>query len=139
MNIRRFILLIVAILAAFAGGWLTRATNPNFFAAEKTDSASLQAPEITRVIAQGRILPTSGIYNVFAPPGQRIEKVLVKENDPVVAGKTQLVVLQAENMLDLQTDLVDAQGEEAATELQQKILLAESNLAAAQAPQQPQH
>jgi HlyD family secretion protein len=131
MNIRRFILLIVASLAAFAGGWLTCATNPNFFTAEKNDSPSLEAPEIIRVIAQGRILPTSGIYNVFAPPGQRIEEVLVKENTPVFAGKTQLVVLQAENMLDLQTDLVDAQGEEAATELQQKILLAESNLAAA--------
>ena len=132
MNIRRSILLIIAVLAAFVGGWLTGATNPGFWATENTDSTSLTAPEITRVIAQGRILPASGIFNVFAPPGQRIQKILVKENDYVVAGKTQLVILQTENMLDLQTDLVDAQGEEAATELQQKILLAESNLAAAE-------
>lgn len=131
MDIRRFILLTVIISAAFAGGWLVRATNPGFFGAEESAAPSSAAPEIKRVIAQGRILPTSGIYNAFAPAGQRIEKVLVKENDSVFAGKTQLVVLQAENILDLQTDLVGAQGEEAASALRQKILAAESNLAGA--------
>ncbi len=132
MNIRRSILLIVAVLAAFVGGWLTRATNPEFWAADKADSTSLPTAEITRVIAQGRILPASGIFNVFAPPGQRIAQIPVTDNESVVAEKTQLVILQTENMLDLQTDLVDAQGEEATTELQQKILLAESSFAAAQ-------
>ena len=66
-----------------------------------------------------------------AAPGQRIETVLVSENDTVVANDTRLATLEGEKVLDLQTDLVDAQAQEATTELDQKILLAENNVAAA--------
>jgi HlyD family secretion protein len=78
------------------------------------------------------MVPAAGIYHVFAAPGQRIERVLVSENDSVVAGETQLVILEAEKLLELQTELVGSQGEDAKTEVEQKVLLAENNLTAAE-------
>jgi HlyD family secretion protein len=130
MSIVRFILIFLAIAAAFAGGWLMRAQNPDLRTAEASVVPEDLEP-LRRVIAQGRILPASGIYNVVAAPGQRIESVFVTENDLVHADKTQLVTLDGEKTLELQTELVDAKAEEAATELDQKILAAENNLTAA--------
>ena len=132
MSISRFILFIVTLLSAFAGGWLVHAFNPGLLDSDTPVPAEVEPPAIDRVVAQGRMVPAAGIYHVFAAPGQRIERVLVSENDSVVAGETQLVILEAEKLLELQTELVGSQGEDAKTEVEQKVLLAENNLTAAE-------
>ena len=131
MTAGRFILIVGLLAVAFAGGWLSGAQNPDAFTSQ-TEEQPIESPEkIARVVAQGKLVPTNGIHNVVAAPGQRIETVLVGENDTVVANDTRLATLEGEKVLDLQTDLVDAQAQEATTELDQKILLAENNVAAA--------
>ncbi len=132
MSISRFILITVTLLSAFAGGWLVHAFNPGLLNDGSVAQTEKVVPEIKRVIAQGRMVPAAGIYHVFAPPGQRIKGVLVSENDRVTAGKTQLVTLEAEKLIELQTELVGSQGEDAKTEVEQKVLLAENNLTAAE-------
>ena len=133
MTASRFILIVGLLAVAFAGGWLIGAKNPDAFSGHKAKEATEQPEKIARVVAQGRLVPTNGVHNVVAAPGQRIESVLVSENDTVVANDTRLATLEGEKVLDLQTDLVDAQAQEATTELDQKVLLAENKVTAANA------
>ena len=133
MTAGRLILIVGLLAVAFAGGWLLGAKNPDALSGQ-TSEEPIESPEkIARVVAQGKLVPTNGVHNVVAAPGQRIESVLVGENDKVVANDTRLATLEGEKVLDLQTDLVDAQAQEATTELDQKILLAENNVTSAAA------
>lgn len=131
MTISRLLSLLVLLAAMFAGGWFFGSSNPALLSPEQPESTDTDVEQVQRVIAQGRIVPAGGIYNVVSPPGQIIEQVLVKENDTVVANETRLAVLSGEATLELQTELVDSQSEDAMRELDQKILLAENNVVAA--------
>jgi HlyD family secretion protein len=128
MTASRFILLLVLLGIVFGGGWFAGSSNPQLLSPVATDSDEAKPEPPQRVVAQGRIVPAGGIFNVIAPPGQLIEQVLVKESDPVVADETRLAVLAGETALGLQTELVDAQSQDAMRELDQKILAAENGL-----------
>lgn len=126
-------LLIVALLVvgAFVGGWFwgTRQTVP---INDTMSSRRLESPNQTepwkKVMAQGRLLPQGGIVNVIIPPGQRVAKLLVQENDEVIAGETELATLAILETVTAQAELANAQAEATAKELEQKILTAETNL-----------
>ena len=133
MTASRFIFFAGLLAVSCAGGWFLGAKNPDAFSGRTSEPLVEPAEEIARVVAQGKLVPTNGVHNVVAAPGQRIESVLVSENDKVVANDTRLATLEGENVLDLQTELVDAQAEEATLELDQKILLAENNVMSADA------
>ena len=102
-----------------------------YLPANSAETSDASPENVPHVIAQGRILPAGGIFNVVAAPGQLIEQVLVKESDTVVADQTRLAVLAAEATLGLQSELADAKSQDALRELDQKILIAENNLLAA--------
>ena len=131
MTASRFILIFGLLAACFAGGLFLGAKNPDAFSALTSEEEVESVEKISRVVAQGKLVPTDGVHNVVAAPGQRIESVLVSENDTVVANDTRLATLEGEKVLDLQTRLVDAQAEEATTELEQKIMLAENKVVVA--------
>ena len=133
MTTTRYILIGGLLALFFAGGWLLGVKNPDAFYAQTREASVGPEDKIARVVAQGKLVPTDGVHNVVAAPGQRIESVLVNENDTVVANDTRLATLLGEEALDLQTELVDAQAKEATTELDQKIMLAGNNVISANA------
>ncbi len=133
MSAGRFALVLLFIVGAFGVGWLLGTRTPNALVTSTAPEESDATLMIARVVAQGKLVPANGIHNVLTSPGQRIESVLVAENDAVVANKTQLATVEGEQVLDLQTDLVDAQADEALAQLDQKILRAKSSLVAAEA------
>ena len=131
MTVSRFITLLLLLAGVFGVGWWAGSSNPELLQTSTTESSTTAPAEVERVVAQGKLVPASGIFNVIAPPGQQIEQVLVKENEIVKANETRLAVLAGEEILELQTELVDAQSADGERELDQKILLAQSNLLAA--------
>jgi HlyD family secretion protein len=117
---------ILLLAIGFVGGWwLSRDKTP----AARTPSPAQTPLEQTKVVAQGRILPKDGLIHVFAP-NQRIDEILVKEGQFVTMG-TELATFIGQSTLDLQTELVKSQGNDAQRELEQKILAAEGNLLSA--------
>jgi HlyD family secretion protein len=66
----------------------------------------------TRVSALGRIEPSGGVISVFGLPGDRIEKLLVKQGDEV-AKDTILAELASRKDRELERDLVASQLREA--------------------------
>ena len=133
MTVGRFILIAGLLAATFAGGWLLGVNNPEAFSGPPSENLIKATQEVARVVAQGKLVPTNGVHNVITAPGQRIESVKVSENDKVIANDTKLATLQGEKVLDMQTELVDAQNKVAIAELDQKILLAANNLKSADA------
>lgn len=119
---------LLILLIGFGGGlWIGRSSyqiSPwtiNRVAEVKVESSPIAAR------GQATIVPKSGLVNVMVPPGQRLLDVMVNEGDSVTAGKTELAKLLGQVTLELQTQLVDSQMEDAQRELNQKILVAESN------------
>lgn len=115
---------ILLLAIGFGGGWWwSREQTPP----PRTSSAAPVVLEQAKVVAQGRILPKEGLINIFAPPNQRIEEILVREGQLVSAG-TQLATFVGQSALDLQSELVSSQSQDAQRELEQKILAAEGTL-----------
>lgn len=130
---QRITLLLLAI-AIFAGGVFLGVRNWRWFEADVTQTAaSEQSPQIESIVAQGRLLPLNGIVDIPMPPGQRLESVLVAVGDPVVAGQTELAIVEGRDMLQLQVDLAEARQADAALEIEQQITAAEINLRTAEA------
>ncbi len=126
MKLSRIIVVLLLPVLGFLGGWYVSKWPTENFARDRSTTGS--APEIVKVVAQGRILPKSGLINVLLPSGQRIEQLLVAEGDRVTAGKTELATYVGQDTLRLQSQLVESQGHDAERELAQKILSAQSNL-----------
>jgi len=116
---------------AFGGGYF--AGNPRLpvvFGYEASDLVEKGETAVTatrKVVAQGRIVPHSGLIHVMAPPGQKIVEIKVIEGDLVKAGETELATHLGQQTLALQSQLAESQIEDAKRELSQKILTAESN------------
>lgn len=126
MKLFHFVFGLLLLTIGFGVGW--------FWPREQTPAPKINSSRAgvtqTKVVAQGRILPHSGLINVFAPPNQRIQSILVAEGDEVLAN-TELATFSGQTTLKLQADRVDSQGEDAKRELEQKILVAEGNVLAA--------
>jgi HlyD family secretion protein len=131
MKLTSVIIGIVLLILGFAGGWWVSSRGVGVTPFNAVPPPTQPVLTQTRVIAQGRILPKSGLINVFAPPNQRIESILVREGEFVTAG-TQLATFAGQSALGLQTDLAQSQAEDARRELEQRILAAEGNLLAAE-------
>lgn len=134
MTITRIIIAILLLSLGAATGWYL-SQNLGVSSSEPSSERTLtptRSGEINRVVAQGRLLPRTGIVSINMPPTQRIERFLVKEGDEIVQGETELVTFIGQSMTELQRQLVDAQNEDAIREIDQKIQVAEGNLASAQ-------
>jgi HlyD family secretion protein len=127
MKLSHIILGILLLAIGFGGGWwVSREDVP----APQTSTVAPVVLEQAKVVAQGRILPKEGLTNIFAPPNQRIEDILVSEGQFVSAG-TQLATFVGQSALDLQSELASSRTQDAKRELEQKILAAEGSLLSA--------
>jgi ABC exporter DevB family membrane fusion protein len=132
----KLIHLVSALLFITAGGiagWLISESYQQGKRIESVDRLAVDSEtrSITRIVAQGRILPRSGIINIYIPPGQRIEAIFVREGDLVVRGETELAALTGLQLTDLQRELALSQSEDALWELEQKISAAQAKLSQA--------
>ncbi len=126
--------LIVLVIAIFTSGLYLGLRNANFFgSSDSTSPKPGDIPKIKVIVAQGRIVPLGGIVNIPAPPGQRVESLLVAVGDSVIAGKTELAKLAGHELLELQVQMAAAKRVDAELEIDQKIVVAEINLRAAEA------
>lgn len=127
--------IIVLVIAVFASGIYLGLRNPKFFGWSEPapPRPSESVPKIEYIVAQGRILPFGGLVSIPAPPGQRIDKLLVGVGDLVVAGQTELATLAGRDLLELQVQMAAAKRSDAELEIDQRIVAAEINLRAAQA------
>ena len=132
MSLPRLLLIVVGLAAAFAGGWFASNHGQDDEARPAINQPQQTDAKIQRVVAQGKLVPDGGIYNVFMPPGQLIEQLLVRENDSVVKDETRLAVLRGADALQLQQQLAESQTEDARKEMDQKILAAEVQQKAAE-------
>jgi HlyD family secretion protein len=131
MKPARIILIFAALAAVFLGGWFAGSMTPHFWQeSSEIDDAPIATP-IVRVVAQGRLLPKHGLISVYSPPNQRVEKILVKVGDPLVANETELATYLGQETLLLQSELAESRSEDASRELDQKILQAESTVLSA--------
>ena len=105
--------------------WSQSATN-------KTERAvAEQPPALAKVVAQGRIQPFGGFQNIFGPPGSRVSQLLVAEGTNVEPG-SELVRYTGQRSLEKQVELATSRTADLQRELQQKQVLAETNLQAAE-------
>ena len=119
-----FILLAVAFfLGRFSGNFL----GDSLASSDAIVSAVKTKPALRKVVAQGRIVPITGIVNIMAPPGQRILELKVSEGDAVKSGETELATHTGQETLALQSKLAQSQIEDAKRQLSQKILAAQSS------------
>jgi HlyD family secretion protein len=126
MKLFHFVIGMILLATGFGVGWFwPRDQAP----AAKVDLSKGDVTQ-TKVVAQGRILPQSGLINVFAPPNQRIESILVSEGDQIEAN-AELATFSGQATLQLQAEMIDSQGDDARRELEQKILVAKGNVLAA--------
>ena len=125
---------IVLVLAIIAAGAYVGIRNAKYFGwTTRPQTTPGEIPAIEFVVAQGRLTPAGGIVSIPAPPGQRIDSILVNEGDPVTAGSTELARLAGRDLLELQVQMATAKTSDAQLEIEQKIVAAEINLRAAEA------
>jgi len=107
-----------AVLALLAGGALGAAAiyfgRPWLPGGERppTAAAARPLPAKTRVSALGRLEPSGGVIAVYGPPGDRIDKLLVKQGD-LVSTDTVLAELASRKDRDLERALIATQLSEA--------------------------
>ncbi|MBX3419663.1 MAG: efflux RND transporter periplasmic adaptor subunit [Pirellulaceae bacterium] len=136
MNSSKLLIVALFVVGAFVGGWYfgtrQKAPSTDLSSSERSESPNPQVA-VPKVVAQGRLLPRGGIVNVITPPGQRVARLLVQENDEVIAGETELATLAILDTITAQAELASAQAEATEKELEQKLLTAETNLKLAKA------
>jgi HlyD family secretion protein len=118
--------LFIAIIASLIVGAISIYTIKRFqAAAQKKVEVPVAAPAITTVTALGRLEPRGEVIKLSAPTssnqGSRVEKLLVKEGDPVIGGQ---VIAILDNRDRLQAALQEAQ---------EAVKVAQINLAKVQA------
>ena len=132
--IRRASLLLISGLALASGGYLLGQFWPLQLGGRRDQptarDARPQEPRTVLAVAQGRLLPSGGIVNVYAPQGQIVEEYLFGEPDqPLVGAAVRanevLVKLVGQQLLEQQERLADAQDIDTTLELENKVRLAE--------------
>ncbi|HMP80936.1 MAG TPA: efflux RND transporter periplasmic adaptor subunit [Pirellulaceae bacterium] len=138
----RWLGLTLTGLAIAAGGfglgwYVSNQRRDKLSPATATTSSGTPVGESTvasnKVVAQGRLLPYGGLYQVIIPPGQRIERLLVKVGDDVRMGTTQLAELAGDPLLKKQVELAQSRAADSRRELELQLLQADNQVLAAQA------
>lgn len=132
---KRFGTSIGLSLLFLAGGLLIGWFAPNPWnqsaRAKPEPNAAAQLPVLAKVVAPGRIQPLGGFQNVFGPPGSRVSQLMVAEGTRVNPG-SELVHYTGQRALEKQVELAASRTADLQRELQQKQVLAETNLQAAE-------
>jgi len=153
MKLFHYILAILLVGLGWVAGWFFPApfgagppqgtVSPGVGAADPGGDSRARGPEplgqtpgqggLFRVLAQGRLAPRSGLINVYGPPNQVVDSIPVWEGQVIQRGQTELATFRLQRRLALQAELAIAQADEARRELTQKLALAASQVAAAEA------
>ncbi len=95
------------------------------------DAGTAQSPEPRPVVALGRIEPAGGLIDIAAPPGDRVERILVQAGKPVTKGQA-LVVLESASLRALELKAAESQLQEAEARREAETRLADVRIATAQ-------
>ncbi|MBL8892907.1 MAG: HlyD family efflux transporter periplasmic adaptor subunit [Planctomycetaceae bacterium] len=131
MKALKLLLVCGTLGGGFLLGWLVREfAAPVGKAVSDTDSIRDQEP--IQVIAQGTLVPRSGLVNVFGPPNQVVESIAVTQGQTIRKNETELATFPLYENLQRQAALAAAQASEAKHELAQKVAMAQGQVEAAQ-------
>ncbi|GEM_PF-1957369 len=121
----------LGIAVAFLCGWfagssqISEETTALPHLKTKLESMSVGQP---RVVAQGKLLPATGIVNVMIPPNQRVLRLEPAAHEgEMVTKDLPLAVLEGATALQLRAELAKSQARDAERELNQKISVADGN------------
>lgn len=131
MKALKLLLVCGALGGGFGLGWLVREYAMTA-APAPAKANSDQRQEKIQVIAQGTLVPRSGLVNVFGPPNQVVRSVLVAQGQAIRKNETELATFPLFENLQRNATLAAAQAGEAKHELAQKVALAQGQVEAAQ-------
>lgn len=101
-------------------------------AAEDSNGSADTSSGLVRVLAQGRLVPKSGLLNIYGPPNQIVESIPVAAGQTIERGQTELATFRLQQRLQLQAELAAAQASDARRELTEKIAAAAAQVSAAE-------
>lgn len=101
-------------------------------AAEDSNGSADTSSGLVRVLAQGRLVPKSGLLNIYGPPNQIVESIPVAAGQTIERGQTELATFRLQQRLQLQAELAAAQASDARRELTEKIAVAAAQVSAAE-------
>ncbi|MDP1564009.1 MAG: efflux RND transporter periplasmic adaptor subunit [Pirellulaceae bacterium] len=128
MNFVKLLLVCGLLGVAFVAGWYVR---------EVSRSVPVElAPDEARVVhnpvkALGKLVPRSGLLNIFGPPNQVIDSIPLSNDDPIDADKTELATFAMASQLRRQVEMANSQAADVRQELEQRALLAHGQVEAA--------
>lgn len=128
MNFVKLLVVCGLLGVAFAAGWFVREVSRSV----SVEPAANEARVIHNPVkALGKLVPRSGLLNIFGPPNQVIDSIPLSNDDPVYADKTELATFAMANQLRRQVEMASSQAADARQELEQRALLAHGQVEAA--------
>jgi HlyD family secretion protein len=128
MNVFKLLLVLGLAGAAFFAGWMVGGFNAGSAGEVEARSSSESVAAPRPVKAQGKLVPRSGLVNIFGPPNQTIEAILVSSGQPLEKGKTELATFPLTAALRRQAELAESQAADAKLELKQRLQLADGQV-----------
>ncbi len=127
MKALNLLLVSGALGVAFVSGWLVRESVPAVSLESRPHNANTDSPKL-EVVAQGTLQPSSGLINVFGPPNQVVESILVSNGQAIRKDETELATFPLTKTLQRQANIAATQAAEAKRELAQRTSLAEGQV-----------
>lgn len=128
MNVFKLLLVLGLAGVAFFAGWMVGGFNAGSAGEEEARSSAESVAAPRPVKAQGKLVPRSGLVNIFGPPNQTIEAILVSSGQPLEKGKTELATFPLTAVLRRQAELAESQAADAKLELKQRLQLADGQV-----------
>ena len=104
-------LLIVGAACAF-GGYQYSQSLADAESANQSITKEEADSTVDRIVGQGNLQPARGTINIVAPPGERIEQLLVKVGQTVKNGEP-LVVLASQKVREIELELAESRKSDA--------------------------
>ncbi len=127
MKALNLLLVSGALGVAFVSGWFVRESLPAVSPDTRPNNSNVDSAKLD-VVAQGTLQPSSGLINIFGPPNQVVESILVSNGQAIRKDETELATFPLTKTLQRQANIAATQAAEAKRELAQRISLAEGQV-----------
>ena len=127
MKALNLLLVSGALGVAFVSGWFVRESLPAVSPDTRPNNSNADSAKLD-VVAQGTLQPSSGLINIFGPPNQVVESILVSNGQAIRKDETELATFPLTKTLQRQANIAATQAAEAKRELAQRISLAEGQV-----------
>ncbi|MBL8853595.1 MAG: efflux RND transporter periplasmic adaptor subunit [Planctomycetaceae bacterium] len=127
MKALNLLLVSGALGVAFVSGWFVRESLPAVSPDTRPNNSNADSAKLD-VVAQGTLQPSSGLINIFGPPNQVVESILVSNGQAIRKDETELATFPLTKTLQRQASIAATQAAEAKRELAQRISLAEGQV-----------